>query len=134
MHMQGTPQTMQQSPSYINVVREVNDFFEERVKTARESGVKKIIIDPGIGFGKTMQDNFILLKNLKKFTKFELPILIGVSKKSLIGGLLGLPLNEREIATSVLETFASNYGAKIIRTHNVKNGVQLKKLHRLLRN
>lgn len=133
MHMKGIPQTMQHNPSYINLIEEVYKYFMEKIDIARKSGVYKIIIDPGIGFGKTVQDNFTLLKSLKKFTKLELPILIGVSKKSLIGNLFDLPLEERELATSILETFAVNKGTKIIRTHNVKNGVQLKKLHQLLR-
>ncbi len=134
MHMQGTPANMQNNPEYNNVVEDVYNYLSEKVSTAKQNGIKQLILDPGIGFGKSVEDNFMLLKNLKNFTKLQLPILIGVSKKSLIGNSLNLPLNEREIATLVLETISANFGAKIIRTHNVKNGVQIKKLCSFINN
>jgi len=129
MHMQGSPSTMQNNPRYGNVVEDVYNFLDEKIEIAKSNGVEKLVLDPGIGFGKSVEDNFMLLKNLKKFTKLQLPILIGVSKKSLIGKSLNLPLDEREIASVILETVSVNFGAKIIRTHNVKNGVQIKKLN-----
>jgi dihydropteroate synthase len=129
MHMQGSPSTMQNNPRYDNVVEDVYNFLDEKIEIAKSNGVEKLLLDPGIGFGKSVEDNFMLLKNLKKFTKLQLPILIGVSKKSLIGKSLNLPLDEREIASVILETASVNFGAKIIRTHNVKNGVQIKKLN-----
>jgi len=128
MHMQGNPTTMQNNPLYNNVVEDVYKFLYEKAEIAKSNGVEQLILDPGIGFGKSGEDNFMLLKNLKKFTKLQLPILIGVSKKSLIGKSLNLPLEKREIASVILETVSVNSGAKIIRTHNVKNGVHIKKL------
>ena len=133
MHMQGKPKTMQKDPKYLNVVDEVFDFISEKVNYAQENGVEQLIVDPGIGFGKSASDNFILIKNLKKFAKLHLPILIGVSKKSLIGVSLDLALEERDIASVILETASVNLGAKIIRTHNVKNGYQIKKINSYLR-
>lgn len=134
MHMQGIPLTMQNSPEYTDVFGEVFNFIIQKVEYAKSKGVNKLIIDPGIGFGKSVEDNFMLLKNLKKFTKLQLPILIGVSKKSLIGKSLDLELDEREIAGLILETISANSGAKIIRTHNVKYGVQIKKLNAYINN
>lgn len=132
MHMQGKPRTMQDSPTYNNVVKDVYNFFDAKIKYAKENGVNSIIIDPGIGFGKTLNHNYELLRNLTSFQNLETPLLIGVSRKSLIGKSLNLDVDERDIATIILETDAVNKGAKIIRTHNVKNGVQLKKLKQLL--
>lgn len=134
MHMQGIPLTMQKSPKYTDVFGEVFNFISQKVEYAKSKGVNKLIIDPGIGFGKSVKDNFMLLKNLKKFTKLQLPILIGVSKKSLIGKSLDLELDEREIASLVLETISANSGAKILRTHNVKYGIQIKKLNAYINN
>jgi len=134
MHMQGIPRTMQNSPKYNNVFDEVFNFISHKVANAKSMGESKLIIDPGIGFGKSVEDNFMLLKNLKKFTKLQLPILIGVSKKSLIEKSLNLALDEREIASLVLETISVSSGAKIIRTHNVKYGTQIKKLNAYINN
>ncbi len=134
MHMQGIPLTMQNSPEYTDVFGEVFKFIIQKVEYAKSKGVNKLIIDPGIGFGKSVKDNFMLLKKLKKFTKLQLPILIGVSKKSLIGKSLDLELDEREIAGLILETISANSGAKIIRTHNVKYGVQIKKFNAYINN
>ncbi|VAX23004.1 Dihydropteroate synthase, partial [hydrothermal vent metagenome] len=134
MHMQGSPSTMQYDPKYNNVVEDVYKFLYEKAEIAKSKGVEQLILDPGIGFGKSVEDNFMLLKNLKKFTKLQLPILIGVSKKSLIGKSLNLPLEKRKIASVILETVSTNSGAKIIRTHNVKNGVQIKSLYNYINN
>lgn len=132
MHMQGKPRTMQDNPSYTNVVEEVFNYLETKIKYVKDNGVNSIIVDPGIGFGKSVIHNYDLLRNLTNFQNLETPLLIGVSRKSLIGKSLDLGVNERDIATIILETDAVNKGAKIIRTHNVKNGVQLKKLNQLL--
>jgi dihydropteroate synthase len=132
MHMQGKPRTMQNNPSYNNVVEEVFNYLETKIKYVKENGVNSIIVDPGIGFGKSLNDNYELLRNLTNFQNLETPLLIGVSRKSLIGKSLNLDVSERDIATIILETDAVNKGVKIIRTHNVKNGVQLKKLNQLL--
>jgi len=132
MHMQGNPRTMQDNPSYKSVVEEVFNYLVSKIKYANDNGVNSIIVDPGIGFGKSVNDNYELLRKLTNFQNLETPLLIGVSRKSLIGKSLNLEVNERDIATIILETDAVNKGAKIIRTHNVKNGVQLKKLNQLL--
>lgn len=133
MHMQGKPSTMQDNPSFNNVVDDVYKYLEIKIKYAKENGVNSIIVDPGIGFGKSSNHNYELLKNLTNFQNLETPLLIGVSRKSLIGKSLNLEVGERDIATIILETDAVYKGAKIIRTHNVKNGVQLKKLKQLLK-
>ena len=132
MHMQGKPRTMQDNPSYNNVVEEVFNYLETKIKFVKENGVNSIIVDPGIGFGKSVNHNYELLRNLTNFQNLETPLLIGVSRKSLIGKSLNLDVSERDIATVILETDAVIKGAKIIRTHNVKNCVQLKKLNQLL--
>lgn len=132
MHMLGTPQTMQKNPKYEDVVSDIYNFLSEKIKLAKSYKINSIIVDPGIGFGKTVSDNYELLKNLTKFQTLDVPLLIGVSRKSLIGKVLDLDVDNRDIATIILETDAVKKGAKIIRTHNVKNGVQLKKLHQLL--
>ena len=134
MHIQGKPKTMQLDPKYSDVIEEVFEFISEKVNYAKEKGVENIIIDPGIGFGKSVSDNFILINNLKKFTKLQLPLLIGVSKKSLIGKSLELAGGDREVASVILETMSIIHGAKIIRTHNVKNGYQIKKLNNYINN
>ncbi len=132
MHMLGNPRTMQANPTYNNVVDDVYNFLQNKIKYAIDGGVKSVVIDPGIGFGKSLNHNYELLRNLTNFQNLETPLLIGVSRKSIIGKSLKLEIDERDIATIILETDAVNKGAKIIRTHNVKNGVQLKKLKQLL--
>jgi dihydropteroate synthase len=121
MHMKGTPKTMQDNPYYDDVLNEVKSFFEERIETAQASGVKteKIIIDPGIGFGKRLIDNLTLINKLAFFNELNHPILIGVSRKSFIGNILDLPPHERmegTIASSVLSIIK---GAHILRVHDV---------------
>ena len=128
MHMKGTPKTMQQEPFYDDVVSEVYDYLNEKVAVARKAGIKNIFVDPGIGFGKRVADNYTLLKRLKEFQGLGCPILIGVSNKSFMGKALNLNVDMREQPTLVTETIASLNGAKIIRTHNVKNAVMTKKL------
>lgn len=134
MHMLGNPRTMQENPTYKNVVEEVFEYLRQKIEYAKSSGVTSVIIDPGIGFGKSINHNYELLRNLAKFQTLESPLLIGVSRKSLIGQTLNLNIDERDIPTIILETDAVNKGAKIIRTHNVKNAVQLKKLNNILIN
>ena len=121
MHIKGKPKTMQDAPYYDNVVLEVKDFLLKQIKIANDYGIQNIIIDPGIGFGKKVFENYELLKNLKEFYNLKYPVLIGVSRKSLIGKALNLDIHDRENATTIMEMFAIQNGAKIIRTHNVKN-------------
>lgn len=132
MHIRGTPQDMQIAPSYENVISEISDYFESRVSMAQEEGVNKIILDPGIGFGKRIEDNYSILSNLSEFKKWDFPILIGISKKSFLGKSLNLEIDNREIATIITETIALKHGAKIIRTHNVENAIKLKKIFEIM--
>lgn len=128
MHMRGTPKTMQDSPSYKDVVSEVYDFLYEQSNFAIRKGIKKIIVDPGIGFGKRIEDNFELIKRLEDFQSLGFPIMIGLSRKSFIGKTLNLEVDQREIPTTVLEALSIMNSARIIRTHNVKLAVQSRKL------
>jgi dihydropteroate synthase len=128
MHMKGKPKNMQENPYYENVIEEVYDFLAERSSFAAENGIEKIFIDPGFGFGKRVEDNFNLIRSLEDFNSLPYPMLIGLSRKSFIGKTLNLETDEREEATMALNTLAISRGAKIIRTHNVKLGVQSCKL------
>jgi dihydropteroate synthase len=128
MHMKGNPVNMQSFPYYNDVIEEISDFFDKRIIIAKEKNIKQIILDPGIGFGKRIEDNYSILNNLKTFRKFNYPILIGVSKKSFLGKTLNLKINERDNSTIVAETIAIKNGANIIRTHNVKNANELKQI------
>lgn len=134
MHMQGQPKNMQENPYYKDVFEEVNDFLDERTSFAKENGINKIFIDPGIGFGKRVEDNFNLIQRLKDFKSLSYPIMIGISRKSFIGKTLNLEVDERDVPTMALNTLAISKGAKIIRTHNVKLGVQSCKLMKQISN
>lgn len=121
MHSQGDPKTMQKNPEYEDVVADVTTFFEKKLIEAKKRGVQKIILDPGIGFGKTLQHNLKLIAHLDKFQKFDLPILVGASRKSLIGKILnGRPTDDRITGTVALHYHALTKGAKILRVHDVK--------------
>jgi dihydropteroate synthase len=130
MHMKGTPKTMQINPVYDNVVAEVGKFFEERIQKVKKSGLDEnsIILDPGIGFGKTVEHNLSLLRNLFIYTKFGFPVLIGVSRKSFIGKILNLDVKDRLIGSVACELFAWLNGASIVRTHNVTETLQAIKM------
>lgn len=128
MHMQGTPKDMQENPGYVDVVKEIYDFLFEKSKSIKKMGIKNLLIDPGIGFGKRVEDNFEILKRLEDFKSLGYPILIGVSRKSFISKTLDLDINERDTASAIVEALAVRNGAKIIRTHNIENGVQICKL------
>lgn len=128
MHIKGNPKTMQNNPTYKNVVEEINLFLEIQSDKAKNNGVEKIIIDPGIGFGKTVEDNFILIKNLNSFQKLGYPIMVGLSRKSFIGKTLNLNIDERDLPTVIMETVSVINSARIIRTHNVKYCMQMVKL------
>lgn len=128
MHIKGNPKTMQENPFYEDVVKEVKDFLCDQLKLAEAAGLKKIFIDPGIGFGKRLLDNFNIIKQLKDFEEFGYPIMIGVSRKSFIGKTLDLDIENRDIATVIMETVAVMKSARIIRTHNVEYCRHLVKL------
>ena len=122
MHMQGTPQNMQKNLSYKDVVAEIYDFLKQRINFAKKQGIKakKIIIDPGIGFGKTVEHNLLIIKHLRKFKALKKPILIGVSRKSFIGKILELPEEQRLEGTLAAVCVSILNGANILRVHNVK--------------
>ncbi len=123
MHMKGTPETMQVNPFYEDVVGEICQFFQERIKFAIDNGIERnrLIIDPGIGFGKRIVDNLEILKRLREFTCFGLPVLIGISRKSFIGKISGdIPADERLPGTIASCVYAYTAGAKIFRVHDVK--------------
>lgn len=120
MHIKGTPKNMQMNPSYKNVTNEVKQFLRGRIKKAVKAGIKQIIIDPGIGFGKTFDHNIQLLKELKSFISLGYPLLVGVSKKSFLGAILNLPPGERVEGTAAAVTASILNGANIIRVHDVK--------------
>jgi dihydropteroate synthase len=128
MHIKGNPKTMQVNPFYQDVVNEVKQFLSDQTKLASKNGTNKIIIDPGIGFGKSVEDNFKLIKNLDEFQSIGYPLMIGLSRKSFLGKTLNLDVDERDIATVVMETISVLNSARIIRTHNVKYCIQMVKL------
>lgn len=120
MHMKGEPKNMQQNPEYINVIQEIKNFFTDRINEARKHGVRDIIIDPGIGFGKTTLHNLQILKRLIEFKDLKCPILVGTSRKSFIGNVSNLPVNERLEGTLASVAIAIINGADIVRVHDVK--------------
>ena len=120
MHMQGTPQNMQQHPHYENVVREVMLYFATKIQQLRDLGAKDLIIDPGFGFGKTLEHNYELLNKLETFQLFDLPLLVGVSRKSMIYKLLGGTSEDALNGTSVINTISLLKGANMLRVHDVK--------------
>ena len=128
MHMKGNPKDMQNNPYYDDVIEEIYNFLFNKLKVLKDAGISKILIDPGIGFGKRIEDNFEILKRLEDFKSLGYPILIGASRKSFIGKILNLDVDNRDTATSIIESLAIKNGARVIRTHNVKNGVQVCKL------
>lgn len=121
MHMQGTPQNMQLAPHYQDVVAEVGFYFKERISFALKKGIaqSRIILDPGIGFGKSLTDNLLLMKNLGEFKKLGCPVLIGASRKSMLGKILGNQPQDRKNGTIILHTLALAQGADILRVHDV---------------
>lgn len=128
MHMQGTPQNMQKEPHYDNLIKEVFMYFAEKVQKLHDLKVNDIILDPGFGFGKTLEHNYELMNNLQEFQIFELPLLVGVSRKSMITRLLNIKADEALNGTTVLNTIALQKGANILRVHDVKEAVQTVKI------
>ena len=124
MHMKGTPQDMQNNPQYDHFLKEVFYYFSEKVQRLRDLGVKDIIIDPGFGFGKTLEHNYELMNHLEEFSLFELPLLVGVSRKSMIYKFLDITPEEALNGTTALNTIALLKGANILRVHDVKEAVE----------
>ena len=132
MHMRGTPKTMQQQTDYDNLIKDILFYFSERIAAAKALGIVDIIIDPGFGFSKTLEQNFELLNTLELFKMIEKPLLIGVSRKSMIYKTLDTSANDALNGTSVLNTIALQKGASILRVHDVKEAMECIKLTNLL--
>lgn len=128
MHMQGTPDSMQLAPHYDNLRQEVMLYFAERIDRLCQMGVKDIIVDPGFGFGKTMEHNYELMAHLEDFHVFGLPLLVGISRKSMIYKLLGGTPQTSLNGTTVLNTIALTKGAHILRVHDVKEAAEAKRI------
>lgn len=124
MHMRGTPQTMQKMTSYDNIVKEMLFYFSEKVAQARSFGINDLIIDPGFGFAKTLEQNYEVLQKMELFEILELPLLAGVSRKSMIYKTLNSTAGEALNGTTVLNTIALTKGAKILRVHDVKEAME----------
>lgn len=124
MHMKGTPQTMQQAPHYDNLVKEIFQYFARKIHQLHELGLKDLILDPGFGFGKTLEHNYGLMECLEDFSLFDLPILVGISRKSMIYKLLGATPEDALNGTTALNTIALMKGANILRVHDVKEAVE----------
>jgi len=128
MHMKGNPANMQKNTDYSNVKSEVFNFLSERVKEAEISGIKDIVIDPGFGFGKNLNQNYELLKALKEFKTLNRPILVGLSRKSMINNLLGVTPEKALNGSTVLNTIALLNGASILRVHDIKEAKEAMKI------
>ena len=130
MHMQGEPKSMQFSPTYHNVIEEVSAFLTERIEACLRAGIPRelLILDPGFGFGKSLEHNYELLAKLDCFAQFDLPILIGLSRKSMIGNLLAKPTSERLAGSLAGAMIAAQKGAHIIRVHDVTETVDMLKV------
>lgn len=124
MHMRGLPQTMQQLTDYNNLIQDIFFYFSEKINDLRLRGVNDIIIDPGFGFSKTLDQNYELIANLDKFSIFELPLLVGISRKSMIYKYLDTDAQNSLNGTTILNTFALQNGANILRVHDVKEAVE----------
>ena len=133
MHMKGNSLTMQKNPNYDNIVNEIFIYFEKKIKTLNSLGFNKIIIDPGFGFGKTLEHNYEILRNLSEFKKINLPILVGVSRKSMIYNLLEITANQALNGTSIINTIALNNGATLLRVHDVKEATECIKIMKQIR-
>jgi dihydropteroate synthase len=131
MHIKGTPKNMQHDPFYADIIAEIKDYFQERIDYALSHGIKKekLILDPGIGFGKRLEDNIAIIRNLKQFAEFDLPVMIGLSRKSVLGLLSGEKVPEKRGAETVAASLlAVRNGAAILRVHDVKQMVKALKV------
>ncbi|MBU1215501.1 MAG: dihydropteroate synthase [Gammaproteobacteria bacterium] len=130
MHKQGTPQSMQQRPDYDDVVREVSDFLQQRIAAAVAAGIgqERIVIDPGFGFGKTLAHNIALLRELDSFSALAVPVLAGMSRKSMLGAITGRDVSDRLAASVAAAMLAVQRGASIVRVHDVRETVDALKI------
>jgi len=134
MHMKGTPTTMQKNPEYRNVVDEIGEFFKDQISLLRSHGIRDIILDPGFGFGKTLQDNYSILNNLKSLNSFGLPVLAGLSRKSMITKVVMREPSEALNGTSALNAIALQNGALFLRVHDIAEAREVLLLHNHLCN
>lgn len=134
MHMKGTPKNMQEKPIYKNVVKEIKDYFVNKIIQLKQLGIEEIIIDPGFGFGKTIEHNYEILNNLQELKKLNLPILIGVSRKSMIYNLLENTAEQSLNGTTVVNSISLTKGANILRVHDVKEAVECIKIINFAKN
>ena len=134
MHMKGTPQNMQNNPTYNNVTEEIITYFENKIDKLHQLGFYKIVIDPGFGFGKTLEHNYEILNNLEKFECLKYPILAGVSRKSMIYKVLDTDATHSLNGTSVINTLSLKNGASILRVHDVKEAVECIKIVNFAKN
>ncbi|MBM4172399.1 MAG: dihydropteroate synthase [Ignavibacteria bacterium] len=134
MHMKGKPINMQDLPYYDDVVTEIYDFLVNKINSLIKFGIKNLLIDPGIGFGKTIKDNYELIRRLNEFKGIGYPILIGISNKSFLGKVFNIGIEERQDPTLIAESFAIKNGARIIRTHNVSKVKYAKEINCLIEN
>lgn len=134
MHMQNTPQTMQKNPKYTDVVTEIYSFFEKQIKHAKQAGIETIILDPGFGFGKTLEQNYEILAKLEIFSTLNQPILVGISRKSMIYKLLNSTPNEALNGSTILHTIALQKGAQIIRVHDIKEAKECIAMVKMVKN
>jgi dihydropteroate synthase len=136
MHMQGSPETMQVDPHYSSLFSEIIAFLENRIQFATENGVKReqVVVDPGIGFGKTIAHNLMLVRELERFQALNRPILLGASRKRFIGAILNRPVEDREVGTAVIHSFAIAAGVHLLRVHDVALHRQVALMGDALRN
>ncbi|MBI5214599.1 MAG: dihydropteroate synthase [Ignavibacteriae bacterium] len=120
MHIQGTPKTMQENPLYKDVIEDICSYLRKSIQTAEKNNIEQLIIDPGIGFGKTLENNLEIIQRLNEFHRFHYPVLVGPSRKSFLGKILNLPANERLEGTSAAVAVSIMKGANIVRVHDVK--------------
>src|SRR5690606_15156036 len=131
MHMQGEPDSMRRQPDYTDVIKEVRAFFDERIAAALEAGIarERLLLDPGFGFGKTLAHNLTLLRELEKFEDYQLPLLVGLSRKSMMAALLDRPVDQRLPGSLALALEAVIRGARIVRVHDVAATIDVLKVH-----
>ena len=134
MHMKGIPENMQDNPVYNNLTKDVISFLTKKITILKKAGIKDIIVDPGIGFGKTLSHNYELIGNLNIFKTLNLPILLGLSRKSLISKLLNSSLLESINGTTALNMYSLNEGVKILRVHDVKEAMECVKIYQEILN
>tara|TARA_B100001758_G_C18396158_1_gene606071 strand:+ start:659 stop:1525 length:867 start_codon:yes stop_codon:yes gene_type:complete len=134
MHMQGKPENMQNKPQYKDIIKEIKYFFERKISELRHKGFSKIIIDPGLGFGKSITHNYKLINNITSFKELELPVLIGASRKSLIYNVLETEARYALNGTTIINTLALINGANILRVHDVKEAMECIKIIKFAKN